>query len=139
MTEQLAPSQFYGLVKVAQSCLTLCDPMEFSRREYLSVQYFPYPVDLLNPEIESRYPTFQADYLPAEPQGKPKNTEVGRLSFLQRIFLNQESSQGLLHCRQILYQLSYQGSPMALKDHKCTKIYSSVLIYYKTNQEILQH
>ena len=24
---------------------------------------------------------------------------------------DQESNQGLLHCRQILYQLSYQGSP----------------------------
>ena len=25
------------------------------------------------------------------------------------IFLTQESNQGLMHCRQILYQLSYQG------------------------------
>ena len=33
------------------------------------------------------------------------------LSLLQQIFLNQESNQGLLHCRWILYQLSYQGSP----------------------------
>ena len=51
------------------------------------------------------------DSLPAEPQGKPKNTGVGSLSLLQKIFLIQESNQGLLHCRQILYQLSYQGSP----------------------------
>ena len=29
--------------------------------------------------------------------------------FLQGIFLTQESNQGLLHCRWILYQLSYQG------------------------------
>ena len=34
---------------------------------------------------------------------------------LQRIFLTQESNQGLLHCRQILYQLSYEGSPLVLK------------------------
>ena len=53
----------------------------------------------------------QADSLPAEPQGKPKNTRVGSLSLLQRIFPTQESNRGLLHCRQILYQLSYQGSP----------------------------
>ena len=33
------------------------------------------------------------------------------LSLLQSIFPTQESNQGLLHCRQILYQLSYQGSP----------------------------
>ena len=31
-------------------------------------------------------------------------------SLLQKIFLTQESNQSLLHCRQILYQLSYQGS-----------------------------
>ena len=44
---------------------------------------------------------------------EPKNTGVGSLSLLQRIFPTQESNQGLLHYRQILYQLSYQGSPMA--------------------------
>ena len=42
---------------------------------------------------------------------KPKDTRVGSLSLLLGIFLTQESNQGLLHCRQILYQLSYQGSP----------------------------
>ena len=51
------------------------------------------------------------DCLPAETQGKPKNTGVGSLFLLQRIFLIQELNQGVLHCRQILYQLSYQGSP----------------------------
>ena len=55
-------------------------------------------------------PTLQADSLPAEPQGKPKNTGVGALSLLQWIFLIQELNPGLLHCRQTLYQLSYQGN-----------------------------
>ena len=32
-------------------------------------------------------------------------------SFLQGIFLTQGSNPGLQHCRQILYHLSYQGSP----------------------------
>ena len=36
---------------------------------------------------------------------------VGSLYLLQWIFLTQELNRGLLHCRQILYQLSYQGSP----------------------------
>ena len=36
------------------------------------------------------------------------------LSLLQWIFPTQESNQGLLHCRQILYQPSYQGS------HSCS-------------------
>ena len=30
---------------------------------------------------------------------------------LQGIFLTQESNPGLLHCRQMLYRLSHQGSP----------------------------
>ena len=54
--------------------------------------------------------------LPAEPQGKPKNTGVGSLSLLQWIFPTQESNWGLQHCRQILYQLSYQGSKTKGKD-----------------------
>ena len=48
--------------------------------------------------------------LPAESQGKPKNTEVGSLSLLQWISKSQESNRGLLHCTWIVYQLSYQGS-----------------------------
>ena len=40
---------------------------------------------------------------------------VGSLSLLQRIFLIQELNQGLLHHRQILYQLSHKGSPRLLE------------------------
>ena len=69
------------------------------------------PGDLSNPGIEPRSPTLQVDSLPSEPSGIPKNTRVGSLSLLQGIFLTQESNQALLHCRHILYQLSYQGSP----------------------------
>ena len=35
---------------------------------------------------------------------------MGSPSLLQEIFPTQESNLGLLHCRQILYQLSYEGS-----------------------------
>ena len=48
----------------------------------------------------------------AESLGKPKNTGVDGLSLLQGIFSTQESNWGLLHCRQILFLLSYQGSPL---------------------------
>ena len=37
---------------------------------------------------------------------------MGSHSLLQRIFPTQGSNQGLLHCRQILYHLSHQGSPI---------------------------
>ena len=40
-----------------------------------------------------------------------KNIEVGCHFLLQRIFPTQESNPGLLHCRQILYQLNYEESP----------------------------
>ena len=50
--------------------------------------------------------------LPCQPPGKPKNTVVGSQSLLQENFPTQESNWSLLHCRQILYQLSYPGSPL---------------------------
>ena len=43
-----------------------------------------------------------------------QNTGVGSLSLLQGISSTQGSNSGLLHCRQSLYQLSYQGSPTLL-------------------------
>ena len=76
--------------------------MEFSRPAYWS--------GLSNPRIEPRSPALQAASLPAEPQGKHKNTRVGSLSLVQKSFPTQESNQSLLQCRWILYQLSYQGS-----------------------------
>ena len=39
-----------------------------------------------------------------------KNTRVGCHAFLQGIFTTQGSNPGLLHCKWILYQLSYQES-----------------------------
>ena len=90
--------------------------MEFSRPEYWSGKPFPSPGDLSNPGMEPRSPALQADSLPAEPHGKTKNTGVGSLSLLWWIFLTQGSNQGLLHCRQILYQLSYQGSPKGVRE-----------------------
>ena len=76
---------------------------------------FPFSRGSSQPRIKPGSPALQEDSLPAEPQGKPKNTGVGSLSLLQGIFLTQELNQGLLHHRWILYQLSYEGSPM----HSC--------------------
>ena len=53
--------------------------MEFPRPEYWSGWPFPFPGDLPNPGIKPRSPTVQADSLPAEPQGKPKDPGVGSL------------------------------------------------------------
>ena len=64
-----------------------------------------FPTQGSNPGL----PTLQVDSLPAELQGKPKNTGVGSLSLLQQISPVQELNRGLLHCGQILFQLSSQG------------------------------
>ena len=63
-------------VKVAQSCLTLCDPLDYSVHGILQARIlecvaFLSPGDLPNPWIETRSPTLQVDSLLAEPQGKP--------------------------------------------------------------------
>ena len=111
-----ASKEFYFLVTHSDSATlwtVACQaPLSvgFSRPEYWSGQPFPSPEGHPNPGIEPRSPALQADSLPAGSQGKPKNTGVGSLSLLMQIFPTQESNQGLLHCRWILYQLSYEGS-----------------------------
>ena len=69
-----------GESEVAQSCLTLCNPMDcnlqappsmvFSRQEYWSGLPFPSPGDLPDPGIEPGSPTLYADALPSELPGK---------------------------------------------------------------------
>ena len=115
-------------VKAAQLCPTLCDPMVCSPPsschgilqarivEWVAILFsrgssrFRDQTHVSNSGIKPRSPALQADSLPSEPPGKPKKTGVGSLSLFQGLFLTQESNWGLLHCRQILYQLSYQGS-----------------------------
>ena len=99
-----------------QSCPTLCDPMDYTVHGILQARImewvaFPFSKGSSKPRDRTQVSCIAEDPLPAEPQGKPKNTGVGSLSLLQQIFPTQELNQGLLHCRQILYQLKYQGSP----------------------------
>ena len=61
-------------MKVIQSCLTLCDPMDYTVHGILQARILewvavPFSGDLPNPGIEPRSPTLQADSLPAKPQG----------------------------------------------------------------------
>ena len=59
----------------------------------------PSPGDLPDLGMELESPALQADSLPTELSGKPKNTGEGSRSLLQGNFLTQESNWGLLHCR----------------------------------------
>ena len=67
--------------EVAQSCPTLCDPMECSLPGFSVHGMFP-----------------------------GKSTGVGCHFLLQGIFLTQGSNPGLLHCRYTLYPLSQRGT-----------------------------
>ena len=96
-----------------QPTMILC-PWGFSKQEFRNGLPCSPPGNLPNPGIEPRSSTFQADSLPTEPPGKPKNPGLGGLSLLQGIFSTQESSRGLPHRRRILYQLSYEGSPLKM-------------------------
>ena len=109
------------LCLVAQICLTLCDSMDCSPPGSSIHGNSPekntgvgchalFRGNLPNPRTEPWSPALQVDSLPSETPQKPRNTGVGRLSLLQGIFLTQESNRGLLHCRQILYQLP--GNPI---------------------------
>ena len=70
-------SILWSEVKVTQSCLTLCDPMDYTVHGILQarilgwVEPFPSPGNLPNSGIE---PPLQEDSLPAEPPRNPKNT-----------------------------------------------------------------
>ena len=69
-----------GVSDVAQSCLTLCDPMDCSlshssihgifQARCWSGLPFPSPGDLPDPGIEPASPTLQAETLPSEPPGR---------------------------------------------------------------------
>ena len=79
-------------VKVAQSCPTLCNPMDYNSSWNSPGQNtgvgkpFPPPGDLPKPGIEPRAPTLQADSLLAEPQGKPPDFRTVQNKLL--LFIN---------------------------------------------------
>ena len=73
-------------VLVAQSCPTLCDPIDCSppgssvhgipQARILEWLPFPSPGGLPDSGIKSGSPTLQADYLPSEPPEKPMKITV---------------------------------------------------------------
>ena len=66
-------------VKVAQSCPTLCDPMDYTVHGILQariLEWVAFPFSRSSqPRIEPRSPALQADSLPAEPPGSPRILE----------------------------------------------------------------
>ena len=72
------------------------------------------PGNLPNPVIEPRSPTLQADSLPAEPQGKPKNTGVGSLFLLQGINPGIELGSPTLQADSLPTEVS--GKPSSVQE-----------------------
>ena len=56
-----------------------------------------------------------------------KNTGVGCHALLQGIFPTQESNQGLLHCRWILYCVNHQRSPFnsSVQSLSCVQLFAA--------------
>ena len=85
-------------VKITWSCLTLCDPMDYTVHGILQariLEWVTFPFSRGSSQSRDRTQVFctAGDFWPAESQGKPKNTGVGSLSLLQQIFPAQESNQ----------------------------------------------
>ena len=112
-------------VKFARSCPTLCEPIVYTVHGILQARTlewvaFPFSRGSSQPRDQTQVSRIAGWFFTPEPLGKPKNTGVGSLSLFQQIFPTQESNWGLLHCRQILYQLICKGSP------KYVKIYTNI-------------
>ena len=110
-------------LKVTQLFPTLCDPMDYTVHETLQARIlewsaFPFSRGSSQPRDWTQVSHIAGGFFTSWATREAQDTRVGSLSLLQRIFLSQVSNWGLLHCRRISYQLSYQGSPCY--DKSCT-------------------
>ena len=119
--------------EIAQSCPTLCNPMDCSlsgssvhgifQQECWSGLPFPSPGDLPDPGIEPGSPALQADALPSEPPGKPQKRILILLVILIKWFLlvrHQHLGPRVWNCRRHLVNnlfsfLSHRITSMTIK------------------------
>ena len=104
-------------VKVAQSCPTLCNPMDYTVHGILQariLEWVAFSFSRGSSQTRDRtHVTHIAGrfFILAKLKRKPKNTGVDSLSFSSKSSWPRYWTGIILHCRQILYQLSYEGSP----------------------------
>ena len=108
-------------VKVAQSCLTLYNPMDYTVHGILQARIqewvaVPFSRGSSQPRdrtliscIEGQFFTSWAGFFTSWATMEAQEYWSGYLIPFPGIFPTQESNWGLLHCRRILYQLRYQG------------------------------
>ena len=100
-------------VKFTQLCLTICNPKEYTVHGILQARVlewvaFPFSRGSSQPRDWTGVSSIAGRSFISWTSWEPKNNGVCILSLLQRIFPTQKSNRGLLHCRWILYQLTYQ-------------------------------
>ena len=107
-------------MKVAQLFPTLCDPTDYTvhgilRARILEWVAFPFSRGSSQPRDQTQVSHIAGGFFTSCATREAQEYWSGYLSLLQGIFLTQESNQGILHGRWILYRLSYEGSP---NEHK---------------------
>ena len=108
-------------MKVAQSYLTLCDPMGYTVHGILQDRILEWVAFLFSkgspkPRDKTKVSHIAGRFFTVWATRKAQEYWNGNLSLLHGIFLTQESNRGHLLCRQILYQLSYHRS-LPFKNH----------------------
>ena len=102
-------------MKLSQSNLTLCDPMNYTVHGILQARIlewvaFPFSRGSSQPRDQTQVSHIIGRFFTSSATREAQEySGVGSLSLLQQIFPTQELNQGLLHCRCILFQLSYKG------------------------------
>ena len=130
-------------VKGHQLCLTLCDPMNYTVQGTVPAGILEWVAFLFSrgssqlrdqtqaSRIAGRFFTSWATREAQEYWSIPSQADLPdpvdrrSLSLLQWIFPTQESNQGLLQWRWILYQLSYEGSPTQLYNFTLLMLFRS--------------
>ena len=108
-------------VKVAQSSPALCNPIDYTVHGILQARIlewvaFPFSKGSSQPRDRTQVSRLAGGFFTSWAKREAREywsgypLSSGSLSLLQQIFLTQESNRSLLHCRWILYQLSYVWS-----------------------------
>ena len=106
--------------EVAQSCPTLCNPMDYSppgssvhgilQAKILEGQPFPSLRDLPDPGVELRSPALQEDSLPSDPPWKPSGITLGPHKQSKIITISQNSSLSHI-CKVLFFQIRQSQVP----------------------------
>ena len=105
-------------VKVAQSCLTLCDPMDHKYRVHGILQArilewvaFPFSRQSSQSRNQTQVSHIAGGFLTSWTTREAQEYWSGQPILSSADLPDPGIEPGLLHCRWILYRLSYQGSP----------------------------